>query len=101
MRGTELADTRLWGWLAIALALGGLLYLLSPILAPFLAGAIFAYILNPLVARIAGKRVRRTIAVVFVLFIALLAVVGLLLVVLPLFSKEIRMLSAKKKRGSA
>src|SRR5258706_15034316 len=95
MKGLNLADTRLLGWLAIALAIGGLLYLLSPILAPFLAGAVLAYILNPLVARIAGNSVRRTIAVVFVLFLALLAVVAVLLIVLPLFSKELRLLTEK------
>ena len=85
MKGLNLADTRLLGWLAIALAIGGLLYLLSPILAPFLAGAILAYILNPLVARITGSSVRRTIAVVFVLFLALLAVVAVLLIPVVLF----------------
>ena len=95
MKGANLADVRLWGWLAIALAVGALLYLLSPILAPFLAGAILAYILDPLVERIARGRVRRTIAVIFVLFIALLAVVAVLLVLLPLFTKELRLLAEK------
>lgn len=35
------ADPRLWGWLTIALVIGGLLYLLWPILAPFLAGPLY------------------------------------------------------------
>jgi len=98
MKATFLADPRLWGWLAIALSIGALLYLLSPILAPFLAGAILAYVLNPLVGRLSGKRVRRSIAVVVVLLLALLAVVALLLVVLPLFTKELRMLSERLPR---
>src|SRR5689334_8538419 len=93
MRGGILADARWWSWLAIVVAIGGVLYVLSPILAPFLAGAIFAYILNPLVARIAGNSVRRTVAVVFVLFLALLAVVALFLIIVPLFSKEVRLLA--------
>ena len=95
MKGLNLADQRLWGWLAIALAIGGVLYVLSPILAPFLAGAILAYILNPLVARITGSSVRRTLAVLFVLLLALLAVVAVLLIVLPLFTKELRLLVEK------
>jgi len=95
MRDELLADARLWGWLAIVLAIGWLLYLLSPILAPFLAGAILAYILNPLVARIARRGVRRAIAVLAVLFVALLALVALLLVVLPLVSRELRLLAEK------
>jgi predicted PurR-regulated permease PerM len=95
MKGPNLADPRIWGWLAIAVAIGGVLYLLSPILAPFLAGAIIAYILNPLVGRITGSSVRRTLAVVFVLLLALLAVVAVLLIVLPLFTKEARLLAEK------
>ena len=95
MKGLNLADSRLWGWLVIAVVIGGLTYLLSPILAPFLAGGILAYILNPLVARLVGSSVRRTIAVVFVLFIALLGLIAILLIVLPLFTKELRLLSEK------
>ena len=95
MRGSIPADARWWGWLAIVVAIGGLLYLLSPILAPFLAGAILAYILNPLVARISGYSVRRTVAVIFVLFLALLAVVALFFIIVPLFSRELRLLAEK------
>ena len=95
MKVSFLDDPRLWGWLAIAAATGGLVYALSPILAPFLAGAIFAYVLNPLVERISGKRVRRTFAVALVLLLALLVVVALLLVVLPLFYRELRMLAER------
>lgn len=95
MKDLNLADQRLWGWLAIAVAIGGLTYLLSPILAPFLAGAILAYILNPVVARISGSSVRRPIAVVLVLFLALLAVVAVLFIVLPLFFRELRLLAEK------
>lgn len=89
------AHPRLWAWLAIGAAFLALLYLLSPILAPFLAGAILAYILNPLVGRIAGRRINRTAAVVLVLLLCLLALVALLLVVLPLFAKELRMMAER------
>jgi predicted PurR-regulated permease PerM len=95
MKNGLFADSRLWGWLAIALVLGGLVYVLSPILAPFLAGAILAYILDPLVERITRFGVRRVLAVVLVLFLVLLVFVALLLVVLPLFYKEARLLAEK------
>jgi predicted PurR-regulated permease PerM len=98
MNGAPAANSRLWTWLAIALAALALLYLLSPILAPFLAGAILAYILNPLVARISGRRVRRTFAVLLVLALALIALVALALVVLPLFAKELGMLAERLPR---
>jgi len=95
MKLPVLADPRLWGWLAIALSSGALLYVLSPILAPFLAGAIFAYVLNPLVGRLAGRYLPRVAAVVLVMVLALALVVALALVIVPLFVKELRMLSER------
>lgn len=90
-----LANPLLWGWIAIAAAAVGLLWLLSPILAPFLFAAILAYVLNPLVETLAGfarRRVPRTLAVVLVMTFALALLVALLLVIVPLFYKELRMM---------
>jgi predicted PurR-regulated permease PerM len=84
-----------WSWLAVALAIGGLLYLLSPILAPFLFAAILAYILNPLVERFAGRYVPRTLAVLLAMFGVLVAIVALALIVLPLFVKELKQLAER------
>jgi len=89
------ANRQLWAWLAIALAAGFLVWLLSPILAPFLFAGILAYIFDPLVERLTRRRVPRTLAVVLVLLFALTLVVALMLVVLPLFTKESRMLMEK------
>ena len=88
------ANPRLWAWLAIALVIGGLVYVLSPILAPFLAGAIFAYMFNPLVGRLA-RYMPRVVAVVLVLLFALALLVALALVILPLFIKELRLMSER------
>lgn len=84
-----------WSWLAVALAIGGLLYLLSPILAPFLFAAILAYILDPLVERLTGRYVPRTLAVLLAMFGVLVAVVALALIVLPLFVKELKQLAER------
>jgi predicted PurR-regulated permease PerM len=88
MTGTGFANPRMWAWLVIALIAAWLVWLLSPILAPFLAAAIFAYMLNPLVNRLSGRYIGRTLAVVLVLILTLVAVVGVLLVIVPLFYKE-------------
>jgi predicted PurR-regulated permease PerM len=56
-----LASPQQWGWIAIALAAGVLVWLLSPILAPFLAGAILAYMFDPIVERLTRRRVPRTL----------------------------------------
>jgi predicted PurR-regulated permease PerM len=64
----------LW-WLLPAAAAVALLYLLRPILAPFLFAAILAYISNPAVSWLARHRVRRGLGAVRVmLFLAALLV---------------------------
>ncbi len=74
--------------LFVALALL-LLYLLSPILTPFVAAAILAFICNPLVRRLCALKLPRTLAVVLVMLAMLLLFAGLLLIMLPLLEKEI------------
>src|SRR2546429_7379008 len=90
-----LASPQLWAWITIALAAGFLAWVLSPILAPFLFAAILAYIFDPLVERLTRHRVPRTLAVVLVLLLAVAAAVAIMLVVLPLFYKETRLLIEK------
>ncbi|MBI5918016.1 MAG: AI-2E family transporter [Nitrosomonadales bacterium] len=82
-------------WLAVLSATLALLYLLSPILTPFVAAAILAYIGNPLVGRLCGWGWSRTLATVAVMlgWVALLA--GLLLVMLPLLQQEVALLLAR------
>lgn len=89
------ARPQLWAWLAIAFAAGYLVWLLSPILAPFLFAAILAYILDPIVERMTARGMPRTLAAILVLLLALAALVGIALVVLPLFYKEVGLLIAK------
>jgi predicted PurR-regulated permease PerM len=93
-----LASPQLWAWIAIAAA-AGYLWLLSPILAPFLFAGIIAHIFDPLVERLTRRRVPRTHAVLLVLALALGLVVGLFLIVLPLFYKETRMLTERYGRS--
>lgn len=72
-----------------------LLYLLSPILMPFVAAAILAYICNPLVLRLCALKLPRTLAVVLVMAGLLLLFAGLLLIMLPLLEKEISLFVAR------
>ena len=84
-----------WNAATLLMALFGfaaILWLLSPILAPFLAAAILAYILAPLVAKMEAKGVSRAVGSGFAVLALLLAVVLLMLIVLPLFYKEIAQL---------
>jgi len=72
-----------------------LLYLLSPILTPFVAAAILGYICNPLVKRLCGLNLPRALAVVLVMCALLLTFAGLLLIMLPLLEKEISLFMAR------
>ena len=84
----------LW-WFVPAAALVVLLYFLSPILAPFLFAAILAYISNPLVSWLERHRVPRTLGAVLVMLLLGGLFVLLLLILLPLFIKEVRLLSER------
>ncbi|UVW28391.1 AI-2E family transporter [Massilia sp. H6] len=87
-------------WLALWCAVALLLYVLGPILSPFIAAAILAYMLGGAVDRLArGHRGRtrmpRVLAVSIVLSAFCAAVVALFLIVLPVLRAEIPLLQAK------
>jgi predicted PurR-regulated permease PerM len=81
-------------WIAITAAIAWLLYLLEPILTPFVAAGILAYICDPWVSRLCavrlprGWKLPRMLAVLLVM-VALLGLLALLiLIMLPLLQKE-------------
>ncbi len=87
-------------WLALWLAVALLLYTLGPILSPFIAAAILAYMLNGAVdrlahARMGRRRMPRVVAVSVVLTAFFAAVIALLLTVVPVLRAEIPLLQAK------
>ena len=85
---TQLPVNRILAWLGV-LALAVLcLWLLAPVLAPFMAAAVLAYVLHPLVLRLQGWRVPQTLAVLLVEVLALLALLGLLLLLVPVLVRE-------------
>lgn len=82
-------------WAGIGLGLMGLLWLLSPVLMPFLLGAVLAYALHPLVERLAVRGWPRWLAVGAVEAAALLALAAAVLLIVPILSKEIPLLKAQ------
>ena len=88
-------------WAAVALALLWLLYLLGPVLTPFLAGAMLAYILNPGVEWLCRRKCwpgvtwPRSLAAVVVIVLVVLAGVLLVLILVPLFTKQVNELSQR------
>ena len=83
--------TRLAAWLGVVFVLALVFWLLAPVLAPFVIAAVLAYVLHPLVLKLeglAGKRLPRAMAVVLVEAIALLALLGLFLLLVPILVRE-------------
>lgn len=77
-----------WFWIAGLLLLCWLLYLLGPILAPFLVGVLLAYLGDPLVDRLERLKISRTWGVVIVFALFSLILVVLLVVLIPLLGKQ-------------
>ena len=83
--------TRLAAWLGVALVAVLVLWLLAPVLAPFVIAAVMAYVLHPLVLRLealARGRMPHALAVVLVETLAILALLGILLLLVPILVKE-------------
>ena len=90
-----MSDSRTWMWLTIITLTGLLLYLLAPVLTPFVAAALLAYMGNPLVNRLERHRLSRTWAVVVVFAVLLLLLLMLLLIFIPLLERQIVLLASK------
>ena len=88
-------QVRTLSWLGLGLAAALLLWLLAPVLTPFLVGTILAYALHPLVEKLASRRVPRVLAVALVEVAAILAALALLLLIVPIISKELPLLKAQ------
>jgi predicted PurR-regulated permease PerM len=73
-----------WYWLVILLVSMGLIYILSPVLTPFVAAFMLAYLGDPIVDRMEARKIPRVpaVLVVFIVIFSLLtvAVVGVALV---------------------
>jgi predicted PurR-regulated permease PerM len=87
-----LTQKRALYWLAIAAGLVAVLWALGPVLTPFLVAAVLAYALTPLVDLIDGVwkgRIPRVLAVIAVELLFLIAVVSVLLLMVPIVTKEV------------
>ena len=87
-----MTNSQRWMVLAGVFLTGLLVYLLQPILMPFLVGALLAYLGDPLVDRLQLLRLPRTAAVGVVFALLLVVLAGLLLLVVPLVGDQLRAL---------
>lgn len=84
-----------WYWLLIALVSGFLIYLLAPVLTPFMAAAILAYIGDPLVDRLELYKLPRTLAVIIVFIVLSIIGVVAILILVPMLGRQFATLANK------
>lgn len=85
-------------WLAAAAVLAMVLWLLAPVLAPFVVAALLAYALTPVVDRLDalwGGRLPRLLAVLLVEVLFILVLLGLVMLLVPILAKELPALREK------
>ena len=85
------AQQRALTWLGLAALVMWLLWLLAPVLSPFVAAAVLAYALAPLVERLA-MRMPRLLAVALVELAVIVVLLLLVLLVVPILAKELPLL---------
>ena len=78
-----------WFWLTILAITAFLLYVLAPILLPFIAAALLAYLGDPLVDRLEKLRLSRTMAVTVVFLLIFAILVPLLVFLIPLLKEQL------------
>ena len=79
-------------WIALS-ALGALvIWLLAPVLTPFIIAAVLAYVLHPLVERLARRRVPRVVAVALIEVAAIVIALAVVLLIVPILSKQLPLL---------
>ena len=81
--------SRRWQLLAIAAVIVYLIWLLAPVLMPFAVAAMLAYLGDPLADRLERLGLNRMWAATIVFVVLLVAVVGVLLLLIPLIARQI------------
>jgi predicted PurR-regulated permease PerM len=82
-------------WAGIALGTALLVWLLGPVLTPFVVAAVLAYALTPLVDKLNGLwggKVPRVLAVVVVELVFIFTALSIVLLIVPILAKEIPLL---------
>jgi predicted PurR-regulated permease PerM len=78
-----------WQLLALTLLVGALFWLLAPVLTPFAIAAMFAYLFDPLVARLQRLRLGRGAATAIVFLALTLLVILILLWLIPYLQHQV------------
>lgn len=89
------AQRRALTWTALAASTALVVWLLAPVLTPFVVAAVLGYVLHPLVEQLARRRWPRLLAVTLVESLALLLALAVLLLIVPVLAKELPILKSQ------
>ena len=90
-----MTDSQKWLVLILSVLFAGLLFVLAPVLTPFLTSALLAYLGDPIVDRLERSGLGRTAGVTLVFVIMVVAATVVLFVLVPLVQRQfIALLSA-------
>lgn len=78
-----------WKYIILFVLAFYFLYLLSPILTPFILGILIAYLADPLVCFLQRLKIPRTLSVVLVFLVFIVIILGLVFMLLPQVLKQI------------
>jgi predicted PurR-regulated permease PerM len=92
---TGLSDSQKWLILAVVTGTGALIYLLGPVLAPFMASALLAYLGDPLVDHLESRKLSRTVGVGIV-FVGMLSFATVsVMIIFPALEQQVVVLAGK------
>lgn len=90
-----MSDAQKWLMLTCIFLSAWLLYLLAPVLTPFLLGALLAYLGDPIADRLEQKKLSRTLSVIVVFAVMCLVGLLLLLILIPLLQEQLTSLLSR------
>jgi predicted PurR-regulated permease PerM len=76
-------------WALVAVVLVAFIFALGPVLTPFFAAAILAYVLAPGVTWMQSKKIPRLLAVLLMMVLCALLLLAVVLVILPILQQEL------------
>ncbi|MBL4772377.1 MAG: AI-2E family transporter [Alcanivoracaceae bacterium] len=83
------SDSNRWYFLAVFLLLGFLIYILAPVLTPFVISALIAYLFDPFADKLESLKLNRTLSVVIVFLVITIIAFVILLFLIPTLEYQI------------
>ena len=82
-------ESQRWFWLTFTAVTGWLIYILAPVLTPFVVSALLAYLGDPLVDKLETYRIKRVFAVTLVFIFMSIIMLLLVIILVPMIENQI------------